>query len=599
MRRSLLLLVAPLLLCVAAPAGAQDHGLRVVAVEQLPAPGTARVRVEVVDKTLDAAMGATPSGGDLRVKLEDGEARLSSARRAKDLGLRTHTVVAIDHSGSFKKWGWEKPAWQFADAVAQSLSQGDTLSLQLFSETVKAFPAQSSAADFATDLTAAKAAPWGVITRLNSSLIQAIDEAAQANPNGFNRIYVLTDGDEESATYSWEDVAKAAAARGVQVSVVIYPPDMARLGKEALKKLPTLLDNLRALAGATGGLVHEHDAGTAKATLGKAREWNERSRNFVALQARVCGMNRTSADNRVFVDYVAGGSRTAWSDGFKFVEWGSPELYASCDPQKAGDPPPAKTDPVVPWWVWAIVAALTFLLILALIMRSRQDKTKVVVQPPPAPPPAAPVGEPKPAVAEQKPVEPQARPPQGERKIEGLDWELPRTFLEVSGDGSWSKDPRYAIFKRDFRIGADSSRDLDLVVKNGKVSGHHCTVQVFPRGDIWVRDESSTNGTFVDGERLPEGGKRAAQVGSEVRLGSEISFKIARPGAPGSTDRRTRLDDGDSSPSPPSRPTPRAPKKTRIAGAGAAPSDPSSAAPAPADAKKPRRRRSKKTRIIE
>ena len=342
MRR--LLVALALLLALPAAAHAQDHGLRVVAVEQLPAPGHARVRVEVLDPAADTALGGTPSGGDLRVKLEDGEGRISSARRAKDLGLATHTIVAIDHSGSFKKWGWERPGWDFAEAVAANLSPGDSLSLQLFSESVKAFPSRSSAADFAQDVTAAKAAPWGVITRLNSSLIQAIDEAAQANPNGFNRIYVLTDGDEESDTYSWEDVAKAAAARGVQVSVVIYPPNMRQLGKEALKKLPTLLDNLRALAGATGGQVYEHDKAQASLTNDQAKLWNERSRNFVAVEARLCGMNRTSADNRVFVDYTPGGAtRTAWSDGFEFVEWGSPELFASCDPKAAAGDPPAPT----------------------------------------------------------------------------------------------------------------------------------------------------------------------------------------------------------------------------------------------------------------
>ncbi len=596
---ALLLVVLPALL-LTTPARAQDHGVRVVAVEQLPAPGHARVRVEVTDKGIDTAMGATPSGGDLRVKLEDGEARISSARRARDLGLRTHTIVAIDHSGSFKRWGWTEPGWDFASAVAKSLSKGDTLSLQLFSETVKAFPARSSAADFSADLAAARSTPWGVITRLNSSLIQAIDEAAKANPNGFNRIYVLTDGDEESETYSWEDVAKAAAARGVQVSVVIYPPDMARLSKDQLKKLPTLLDNLRALAGATGGEVHEHAAAAAAITAGKAAEWNERSRNFVAVEARVCGMNRTSADNRVFVDYAPGGSRTAWSDGFKFVEWGSPELFASCDPKKAGGDPPVATptpSPTIPWWVWAIVGALTILLFLALILRSRQGSTEVVVKAQAPPPPPAVVVQPPPTPdPAPKPKEPATppRPPHADRKVEGLDWELPRTFLEVTGDGSWSKDPRYAIFKRDFRIGGDSSRDLDLVLTNPKVSGHHCTVQVFPRGDIWVRDESSRNGTFVDGERIPTGDKRAAHVGSEIRLGTEISFKIARPGAPAGEHRRTKIEDAPQGPAPAAQPVARAPKKTRIAGASAEPGAQAQPVPEPSA-----RRRSKKTRIIE
>ena len=605
MRLLTILLCVPLAL-VATAASAQDHGLRVVAVEQLPAPGHARVRVEVLDPAADTTLGATPSGGDLRVKLEDGEARISSARRAKDLGLRTHTIVAIDHSGSFKQWGWATPGWQFAEAVANSLSPGDSLALQLFSETVQGYPSRTSAKDFAQDLTAAKAAPWGVITRLNSSLIQAIDEAAQANPNGFNRIYVLTDGDEESDTYSWEDVARAAAARGVQVSVVIYPPNMRQLSKEALKKLPTLLDNLRALAGATGGQVYEHDKAKAAATNSQAKTWNDRSRNFVAVEARFCGLDRKAADNRVFVDYTPGGAtRVAWSDGFGFVEWGSPELYASCDPkQGSGDPPvkPSVPKDGIPWWVWAIVGALAFLLILALIlgMRRRADTTQVVVKaetPRPPPPPRVPdpVVEPR---QEPPPRDPAPQPPIGDRQAQGLDWELPRTFLEVTGDSSWSKDSRYAIHKREYTIGGDASRGLDLVVKHAKVSGHHCTLQVFPRGDIWVKDADSTNGTHVDGVRLERGAKVRAEVGSEIRLGSDIHFRISRPGAVVGQKRATAFD-GKPAPAepeaaPPERPRAREPKKTRIAGAG------SDAAPSPSPAPAaPRKRASKKTRIIE
>ncbi|MCO4774020.1 MAG: FHA domain-containing protein [Deltaproteobacteria bacterium] len=562
-----------LVLLLPAAAEAQDQGLRLVGVEQLPEPGHARVRAEVLDPAIDQALGGAPSGSELRVSLDDGQASVVSVKRAQDLGLRTHTVVAVDHSGSFKKWGYADPAWAFVEAVGASLSAGDSVALSLFSETVNAYPVRSSASGLAPDLSAAKAADWGVITRLHNALIQAVDEVAGENPGGFNRIYVLTDGDEESTTYAWQDVARLAAAKGVQIHVVIYPPDMKRLSKDDLARLPTRLDDLRALANATGGAAHEHDAAAPDATLALAAAWDARGKNALAIETSLCGMSRDSSDNVLHLDFAPGGGpRTAWTDGFSFAEWGSDQLFAACPGTQVAEatpapaPPPAKAK--TPWWVWAIIATLAVLLLLALVFgmrRAGQTEVRVTTEapapPPPTPPPApevasvAPVTPPTPAAAASAPR--QADSP--------LPWDLPRTFLEVVGGGQWLKDPRYAVFKRELHIGGDAGKGVDLFVDHPGVSGHHCTVQLFPRGDVWVRDENSSNGTFVDGERVPTGGKRRVEMGSEIRLGSEIRFRLARPDGPRASaspaEREAGSERGPVTPAPAPR---RTPKKTRI-----------------------------------
>ena len=560
--------VAALGLLLAVPsAGAQDQGLRLVGVEQLPQPGHARVRAEVLDPAIDGQLGATPSASDFAVKLEDGDASVVSVKRASNLGLRTHTVVAVDHSGSFKKWGYADPAWGFVEAVGGSIAAGDTVALQLFSETVDTWPVRATADELAPDLAQAKASGWGVITRLHSALIQAVEGAAQENPGGLNRIYVLTDGDEESQTYSWQDVAKTAAAKGVQIHVVIYPPDMKRLSAANLAKLPTRLDDLRALAEATGGAVVEHDVAAPEQTLATAATWEARGRNTLVFDASFCGMGRDSSENVAHLELALGGAtRTAWSDGFAFSEWGSDELFAPCPGAVVADvtpPPSAPAKANTPWWVWAIVATLGVLLLLALSlgMRRRSDvREVVVVSPPPAPVPSPLPPQPEPL------VEPEPAPAATESKTvdSPLPWDLPRTFLEVVGGGEWLPDPRYAIFKRELQIGGDSSRGVDLLVEHPGVSGHHCTIQLFPRGDVWVRDENSSNGTFVDGERVPAGGKRKAQIGSEIRLGSAVCFKLTRPNAP---DAGLPSDGRGASTNPASgtpAPKRRTPKKTRI-----------------------------------
>ncbi len=560
--------VAALGLVLAVPSAvAQDQGLRLVGVEQLPQPGHARVRAEVLDPGIDGRLGPNPSASDFAVKLDDGEASVVSVKRASDLGLRTHTVVAVDHSGSCKKWGHAAPAWGFVEAVGGALGAGDTVALQLFSETVDTWPVRTTADELAPDLAEAKASDGGVITRLHSALIQAVEGAAQENPGGLNRIYVLTDGDEESQTYTWRDVAKTAAAKGVQIHVVIYPPDMKRLSSSDLAKLPTRLDDLRALAGATGGAGVEHDTADPDQTLATAAGWEARGRNTLVFDASLCGMSRDASENVAHLDLAPGGAaRTAWSDGFAFSEWGSDELFALCPGTAVAEatpspPSPAPAKATTPWWVWTIVATLGVLLLLALGLglRRRSEVPEVVVEAsPPAPVPAPP--EPTPL------VEPEPGPVATEpRSVDSpLPWDLPRTFLEVVGGGEWLPDPRYAIFKRDLQIGGDSSRGVDLFVDHPGVSGHHCTIQLFPRGDVWVRDENSSNGTFVDGERVPVGGKRKAQIGSEIRLGSAVRFKLTRPGVPDAgppADGR-----GATTHSAPGTPTPkrRTPKKTRI-----------------------------------
>jgi hypothetical protein len=57
--------------------------------------------------------------------------------------------------------------------------------------------------------------------------------------------------------------------------------------------------------------------------------------------------------------------------------------------------------------------------------------------------------------------------------------------------------------------------DNDLVLRDVRVSRHHATIGPSPEGWV-VRDQESTNGTFVDGRRIAEA---TVQPGAEVSLG--------------------------------------------------------------------------------
>jgi len=58
------------------------------------------------------------------------------------------------------------------------------------------------------------------------------------------------------------------------------------------------------------------------------------------------------------------------------------------------------------------------------------------------------------------------------------------------------------------------------------VSRRHAELVAGADGTLTVTDLDSTNGTFVDGVRLPAGGSRPLPAGSTLRLASTATFRI-------------------------------------------------------------------------
>jgi pSer/pThr/pTyr-binding forkhead associated (FHA) protein len=75
------------------------------------------------------------------------------------------------------------------------------------------------------------------------------------------------------------------------------------------------------------------------------------------------------------------------------------------------------------------------------------------------------------------------------------------------------------------------SSDLDMVLVEDMVSRKHARINLQPDG-IWIEDLGSTNGTFVNGEKI----KRARlKEGDRILIGTSILKVIAGDGAPEST----------------------------------------------------------------
>lgn len=80
-------------------------------------------------------------------------------------------------------------------------------------------------------------------------------------------------------------------------------------------------------------------------------------------------------------------------------------------------------------------------------------------------------------------------------------------------------------------LGRDPAESLVAAAFSGyeNVSRRHATITVDDAGHATIRDENSTNGTFVNGDRLLPGIDIRLVDGDTVRLAADVSGEVALP----------------------------------------------------------------------
>lgn len=71
-----------------------------------------------------------------------------------------------------------------------------------------------------------------------------------------------------------------------------------------------------------------------------------------------------------------------------------------------------------------------------------------------------------------------------------------------------------------------SSPECDIVITRPNVSRKHCRLE-FQEGRYFLKDLKSTNGTFVNGDRLS--GRVEVAPADEILLGSNVPFPFPWP----------------------------------------------------------------------
>ncbi|HET9897345.1 MAG TPA: FHA domain-containing protein [Streptosporangiaceae bacterium] len=81
-------------------------------------------------------------------------------------------------------------------------------------------------------------------------------------------------------------------------------------------------------------------------------------------------------------------------------------------------------------------------------------------------------------------------------------------------------------------LGRDPAESLVAAAFDGceNVSRRHAMIMVDDSGHATIRDEGSTNGTFVNGDRLLPGVDVRLVDGDTVRLAADVTGKVALPG---------------------------------------------------------------------
>lgn len=98
------------------------------------------------------------------------------------------------------------------------------------------------------------------------------------------------------------------------------------------------------------------------------------------------------------------------------------------------------------------------------------------------------------------------------------------TFREKDGDFSFKIDAEEAKDNAPYMLGREANQS-SFFKKDERVSRNHCSL-VFKDGLWYVKDNNSTNGTFVNSKNIGKNGEKVLEDGDELRLG-HIIFKIS------------------------------------------------------------------------
>jgi hypothetical protein len=540
------------LLCAGAVASA---GNRAALTYAGPAEkGQAQLQVEISARELASALGAQPAAGRFRAVVTNGDARVLRSRSFASGEGTMHTVLAFDRSGSFRSH-WDD-AFALADIFAENMP-GDgsvTVSVMTFHSNQRIHGSASSPGELRSLLvmvrelnTLGSSSETSLMSAIRTGSKHAAEEQASS---GARQLIIFSDAGEEGSIFQLDETVRYARRQGTPVYPIILK-SVTSPNSTSAQRFATANDRMKKIAEETGGQhIHAADASIeARARLASHATAIER---LYWLDVSFCGVSSADARfaDQIYVDVIDGPMVEASTDPARFTQHAGGSALLSCvaaPPEPVADSsqpvaelpvivdPPASTrsgpSPLEELFKDSsgllLGGGLALLLMLMLLrggglalflLLRRRPKEQTPDAPEPAPEPVA------------EPVSTQ----QAEPEDLSPDWHdplapsLPETRLVILA-GADGMEGFYRIHKREFVLGADAARGVDLVFQVPQISGRHATVQLYGSGAVYVMDHS-TNGTFVDGRRLKKGERRQVFPGQVIGLSSRVRMRVEQPG---------------------------------------------------------------------
>lgn len=533
--------------------------------------GHGRIQVEVHDPALALRLRASPDPSRFRVIVGHGDARVEGVSRLAESGERVYTVLAFDRSGSFS--GYWDDAFELAGQFAKSLpSAGDGHLVEVMSfHGQQYWHGQASTPDGLQAILDDVRSLGSLGSASETSLMSAIQagalHAAEAQPEeGARQLVVFTDAGEEGRVFEVDETIAYVRGQGVPVFPVIL--------KDNVKA--RYFDEIKRLAEESGGRhLHGESVSFYKADM---KAFATAAKRLFWLDLGFCGVSTPSSAVR-FEDTIeaevlgtAGVVARTSKAPLRQHAAGAATEPCSAPPGEPVVSTPAGTTQadagggVWPWFaggagVLGLLALLLLLMLLLWLLLRLRRRDPDSTAPPQSPRPSSSEAEASVAPAlsateEVTAVEDDAPNPPVQSPGLSASWvnplkqaPLPDTRLYVERGPTTL--PQYLFLnKKEFAIGALAGQ-VDQVIDLPQLSGKHATFLLYPMGDVYVTDHS-TNGVFIDDQRIEQGTRVKLSRGQRIRLASQVELRLEQPGQ-GSTDGAT-----SATPAPGPSPTPAA-----------------------------------------
>lgn len=531
--------------------------------------GQGRALVQVFDEGVRTAIGQ-PADASFRAVVPQGRAEVTQARTLSEEGGEIRTLLVVDRAPALlaRRDEVRELAQDFSGALGprhrvEVVSLG--LDLEIHGETGDAagIDALVEQALLSSPLNEAR------LRGLLRQVLRRTEAPLPLKAGGLRQIVVFTDTAEQAPSHDVGGLIELARRLGVVVHVVAWTPD----GEGAAR----WLDEAQQLAERTGGVFLQPTWQSLDEVGVALRALADPSRAAWWLDLSFCGVPEELGPyfaSTIAIEVWAGDTRQAVSAPFPFRQHAAGAAVVPCEGTMASEEPGA------PLWVWglSLLGGLATLGALALVWdavqrrRQRRKGSPAPINPPPSfgptreptpihPPPSGgaaatfdpdvhgaspdpdqdvdPVAAVFRAAAALDPTGPPGPRPAALRGavLPTLDDPPPAPDAATAGRqrvrarlvrvrAPEGVPAHVRVVRCPFHIGA---RAADLVLDVPEVSGRHATL-AWDGKVFTLRDEGSTNGTFLDGDRIPARTDVALRHGMEIGLSSKVVFRLELPG---------------------------------------------------------------------